>query len=58
MQKDEQIWAYHCKGMSPSQIDAKLHLDAGTAHEVIVQMWVCAKVRAGADDWQDIKPLG
>lgn len=36
---DERIWSMHCNGKPPSEIDAKLGLEEGTARRMIAGRW-------------------
>lgn len=39
MADNERIWSMHCNGKPPSEIDAKLGLEEGTARRVIAGRW-------------------
>lgn len=36
---EQKIFALHSTGLAPSQIDEKLNLDPGTAHDIMVGHW-------------------
>lgn len=40
---ESEVAYWHSTGMAPSEIDKKLKLDAGTAHDVMITKWAAEK---------------
>lgn len=41
------VWRFHCAGLAPSQIDRKLSLASGTAHDEVVNIWAYDNLTKG-----------
>lgn len=41
----------HRQGLAPSQIDEKMKLDKGTAHDIVVMLWAKQKARSVDRPW-------
>ena len=50
---ETRIVALHSSGLAPSQIDSRLGLEPGTAHDVMVERWYLEKNARtrGLNDW-------
>lgn len=38
-EQERKVWTFHTQGFAPSEIDSKMSLDKGTAHDIIVGLW-------------------
>lgn len=36
---EQKVFSQHSLGLAPSEIDEKLHLEPGTAHDIMVEHW-------------------
>lgn len=38
-EEERKVWTLHTQGLAPSEIDSKMKLDKGAAHDIIVGLW-------------------